>query len=276
MSRAALLLPALLSGLALLASCGDGARRYEARGVVREVRPDWKQVVIAHDEIPGLMPAMTMNFDVEDAELLARLERGQAIDFTVESDERGYRVVRAELLGEGEAGDGASLAHLLPARAPAPDFTLTDQSGAEVSLASLRGRLLVVDFVYTRCPGPCPALTARHVKLQRALPAALRERTHFVSISIDPRNDSPEALRAYAEARGADLSTWSFLTGPPAVVDEVLRGFGVGSSLASDGEIEHTIVTFLVDAQGRIAELYTGFGQPNEVVIGDLERIAAG
>ncbi len=264
---------ALLSLVGLAAACGRG---HESRGIVREVRPEWKQVVIAHEDIPGLMPAMTMNFDVDDPELLATLEKGQAIAFTVEFTGRAYVVTAAEILGRaGEEAD-LGMAGLLPEREPAPDFTLVDQSGAEVSLASLRGKTLLVDFVYTECPGPCPVQTARQVELQRSLPAELRERTRFVSISLDPERDTPAALRAYAEARGADLEHWSFLTGPSAAVAGVVRGFGVGSLRKPDGEIEHLMATFLVDGEGRIAERYVGLEQDTSTLRRDLERVSSG
>lgn len=277
MTRAALA-PALLATVLLstAAACGDGVRRHEARGVVREVRPEWSQVVIAHEDIPGLMPAMTMNFDVADPALFETLERGQAVAFTVEFTGRSYRVVAAEALGPGEDGEAPTLEGVLEQRQPAPDFALRDQSGKSVSLQSLRGKTLLVDFVYTSCPGPCPVLTARHVALQRSLPAALRERTRFVSISLDPERDTPEALRAYAEARGADLAHWSFLTGPPGEVAEVVRSFGVGTLRKPDGEVEHLVVTFLVDPQGRIAERYIGLEHDAETLRSDLERVASG
>jgi protein SCO1/2 len=151
-----------------------------------------------------------------------------------------------------------------------------DQEGRALSLADLRGRTLLVDFVYTECPGPCPILTSTHVTLQKALPPALRERVWFVSISLDPARDTPQALRRYAEARGADLSRWSFLTGDAEKLAEVVRAYGVGSLRRADGEIDHVVVTFLVDAEGRIAERYVGLEHEPEQILRDLERIAAG
>ncbi|MDJ0848739.1 MAG: SCO family protein [Myxococcota bacterium] len=263
---------AWLCAVGLLAGCSQG---HDSRGVVREVRPEWNQVVIAHEDIPGLMPAMTMNFDVEDPELLATLEKGQAISFTVQFTGRAYVVTRAEVLGQAGEGGGAGLAGLLPERQPAPDFRLTDQAGGEVSLDSLRGTTLLLDFVYTACPGPCPVQTARHVELQRSLSAEVRERTRFVSISLDPERDTPEALRAYAEARGADLGHWSFLTGPSDAVARVVKSFGVGSLRKPDGEIEHLMATFLIDGDGRIAERYVGLDQDTATMRRDLERISA-
>jgi protein SCO1/2 len=269
-------LAAPLALLLLGPACSQAATRHAAHGVVVDVQPEIGQVVIAHDDIPGLMPAMTMNFDVPAQELLAALAKGQRIDFTVEFTGRAYRVVEARVLGTGASPDTPGLAGLAGLREPAPAFELVDQEGREISLADLRGRALVVDFVYSECPGPCPILTSAHVSLQRALPPALRERVWFVSISLDPARDTPQALRRYAEARGADLSRWSFLTGDAEEVARVVRAFGVGSLRRPDGEIDHRVVTFLVDAEGRIAERYVGLEHEPEEILRDLERIAAG
>jgi protein SCO1 len=260
-------------GLCVLAGCG-GAREYPARGVVFDVNREMHQVVIDHEDIPGLMPAMTMSFDVPDAELLERLEKGQAIEFTVAFDGESYRVVEARVVAEGAETGGAGFAGLADAADVAPAFALIDQSGRRVTSQELRGRTLLVDFVYTHCPGPCPIQTSREVRVQRLLPEALRDEVRFVSISLDPVRDTPEALRAYAEARGADLANWSFLTGPEAEVAEVVRAFGVGSTLAPDGEIEHMLVTFVVDPEGRVAERFLGLEVPAETIAEEVERVA--
>jgi protein SCO1/2 len=267
---------ALAAGVVLALACG-APRRHSAHGVVIDVERAEQQVVIDHGEIPGLMGAMTMNFDVPDEALLATLAPGQVIDFEVEFTGRAYRVVGAVVRSqhpppreEPPPGQVVDLGH------PAPDFTLTDQDGRRVSLADLRGRLVVLDFIYTRCPGPCPTLTGVHAELQRRLPPALRERTHFVSISLDPARDTPEALRAYARARGADLSSWWFLTGAPEAVDPVLARFGVGRTPREDGEIDHRIVTFLLDSEGRIARRWTGLDHEADELLADLARVAGG
>jgi len=265
---------ALALGLLAALAAGCGPDRYPARGVVRDVQRELGQVVIAHEAIEGLMPAMTMNFEVPDPALLDELARGQVIEFVVEFTGRSYRVTEVRVLGEERGTQGAGLAGLAETRDPVPEFELIDQDGHPVSSQQLRGRTLLVDFVYTRCPGPCPILTGRDVALQRALPPGLRERVWFVSISLDPAYDTPEVLRAYAEARGADLSGWSFLTGTPEVVAEVAKGFGVGSLRQPDGEIDHLVVTFLVDAEGRIAERYVGLEHERADLLRDLERIA--
>jgi protein SCO1/2 len=161
-----------------------------------------------------------------------------------------------------------------PTRDPAPDFALTDQDGKPVTLASLHGRVVLLDFVYTSCPGPCPILTSKHVALQKALPEAERARVRLVSVSLDPARDTPEALRRYASARGADLAGWSFLTGPPPDVSAVVESYGVGTIAKPDGEIEHVVVTYLLDPDGRIAKRYFGLEHDTDELLRDVTSLA--
>jgi protein SCO1 len=261
--------------LALAALGCDFARRVEARGVVQSVDPALRQVVIDHEDIPGVMPAMSMSFDVGDASLLEGLEAGQTIEFTLERD--SLRVVAARVIGEaGDAGCPASpgFAGTVAEGAPAPDFSLVDQDGRPVSLASLRGKVLLLDFVYTSCPGPCPILTGTHVSVQRSLPPELAGKVHFVSISLDPERDTPEAFRRYAEARGADLTTWSFLGGAPDVVTDVIARYGVASTPGENGEIEHLVITYVIDAEGRIARRFAGLEHRAETLVRELAAVA--
>lgn len=263
--RAALLICAL-------AACGsDGARVYPARGVVQEVQPEYAQVVIAHEDIEGLMPAMTMNFDVPDPALLAKLAPGQLIDFELEFTGKAYRVIGATVRGTGEAPPPGRARDPAPGPGdPAPDFELTDQDGEPFALSQLRGRVLLLDFVYTECPGPCPLLTGRHVDVQRALTPEQRGAIHFVSVSLDPERDTPEALRRYARARGADLADWSFVTGSPETADPVLRSYGLGVARQPDGNIDHRVLVFLIDREGRVARRFLGLDHEPEALAAAL------
>ena len=265
-------------GLVVLLACGAGGDEgvYTVRGVVEDVQPDYRQVVVDHEEIPGFMPAMTMNFDVADPALLERLEPGQQIEFRLEFDGRHFRILDAEVTGRGGSrGTRLGIAGAAPSDEPAPAFALTDQAGAPLALEDLRGRVLLLDFVYTQCPGPCPILTGLHAQAQRELPEAVRDKVHFVSISLDPERDTPEALRGYAEARGADLSRWSFLTGATETVREVVARYGVGSVRTPSGEIDHLVVTFLVDADGTIVKRYVGLEHTPDELVRDLVALAS-
>jgi protein SCO1/2 len=267
---------ALALGL-LVSACGEaGSRVYSGRGVVREVQKQYAQVVIEHEDIVGLMPAMTMNFDVADPALLEQLEPGQSIDFELEFTGKSYRIVRARARAAGSAKPGeTSLSGIAALLEPAPEFRLTDQHGATLTLSELRGKAVLLDFIYTQCPGPCPILTGSHVELYRLLAPEQLENVRFVSISLDPATDTPQKLQSYARARGADLSGWAFLTGPVEAVDAVIRSYGVGSVRKEDGTLDHLVVTFLIDPEGRIARRYMGLDHEPQGIARDLERILA-
>jgi protein SCO1/2 len=256
-------------------ACPGERDRWDAHGIVYDVQVELGQVLIEHDEVPGLMSAMTMSFDVPDPRVLAKLSKGQVIDFVIDTRDRGYRLVSFEVVGEATEEDGwVRFGDALVLAAPAPEFALTDQEGQPFGLADLAGRGALVDFVFTSCPGPCPILTSNHVAAQRALSAESQPKIHFVSISLDPANDDPAAMREYALERGANLAHWSFLTGPVEEVSALISAFGVGSVRAEDGTIEHMLITFLVDGKGRIVKRYFGTQHDPKAIAADLETLA--
>jgi len=273
-ARLAALLVALLA-----AACGRSAPVYEVHGVVKEVLREDRQLLIAHDDVPGLMPPMTMSFDVADPALLDRVAAGDTVHFELEVAEGRYRILAIGRVGEERTNRGATSAptpaSLRGRDDVAPEFSLVDQEGRPVTLASLRGHAVVLDFIFTSCPGPCPILTSKQVTLQRRLAPAERARTRFVSITLDPERDTPEALKRYALARGADLADWAFLTGPPADVERVVKAYGVGTLRKPDGNIEHVVATFLIDGEGRIAKRYLGLEHEPEAIERDLAAVAA-
>ncbi len=251
-----------------------GPGRYAAHGTIEDVDLENGQVLIDHDDVDGLMPAMTMNFAVPDRALLARMAPGQVVDFTIHFTGHGYDVVESEVVGEASESEGwFRLREGLVRTSPAPPFDLTDQAGRRVGLASLADRVLVVDFIYTSCPGPCPVQTSIGVALQRRIPESLHDHVQFVSISLDPETDRPEVLERYAAARGVDFSNWSFLTGPTNEVARVVQEWGIGSLRKEDGSIDHTLIRFLVK-DGRIFERYWTAEADNEALLSDVIALA--
>jgi protein SCO1/2 len=155
-----------------------------------------------------------------------------------------------------EAGNAEN--QRLPALRAAPDFTLTSQDGVEVTLASLRGKVIAVAFIYTWCPDVCPMLTDKMARVQDALGPDFGTEVAFVSITVDPEHDTPEVLKEYAEAFGADLAGWSFLTGDLAAVREAALGYGVVVLPATDELIDHNTLTTLIDRDGTMRVQYIG------------------
>jgi protein SCO1/2 len=146
----------------------------------------------------------------------------------------------------------------LPVIGPAPPFTLTSQDGKPVSLASLRGKVVAVTFIYTACPDICPMLTQKMVDVQDELGAEFGAKIAFVSISLDPEHDTPAVLKDYAQFWGAKLDAWSFLTGALEAVRDVTRRYGVFFAKKEDGSVDHTQLTSLVDAAGQMRVQYLG------------------
>jgi protein SCO1/2 len=192
------------------------------------------------------------------------------VRFQLERRATSLRITSLEITAGAAGVSGVVARGALADFDPAPDFELTDQRGARFSLAEQRGLVLLLDFVFTRCPGPCPILTARQVAVQRRIPEALRDRAHFISVSIDPAYDTPERLRAFGESHRADLAHWSFLTGSADEVQAVMDAYHVGAVRQPGERLEHRIVTFLIGPGGRIRQRYLGLEHRPEEILSDL------
>jgi protein SCO1/2 len=146
----------------------------------------------------------------------------------------------------------------LPKIAPAPGFTLISQDGAQISLADLRGKVVAVTFIFTLCTATCPVLTPMMSLVQDRLGPDFGNKVVFASITVDPEHDTPEMLKLYAQMHGADVAGWSFLTGPPAVIQDLTRRYGVFASKSANGDIEHSFLTSIVDQRGILRVQYLG------------------
>lgn len=153
-----------------------------------------------------------------------------------------------------QASRAGSANGALPSLWPAPRFGLVDQSGRIRSSDELRGSVWIADFIFTHCSSVCPVVTAKMVQVQRAL---RDPRVRFVSFSVDPDRDTPEALREYARRWAPDETRWTLLATTKETLAEVVAGMKTWVQPQSDPDAElHTNELFLVDAQGRVRGLY--------------------
>lgn len=141
----------------------------------------------------------------------------------------------------------------LPVYWQIPAFQLMSQSGEPFDSKSLAGSVWVADFIYTTCPGPCPRMSAQMRGVQTAVQSM--PGVKLVSITVDPKNDTPAALAAYATRYHAEPGRWFFLTGGQAELEALCRnGFKLGDV---DGSLAHSTRFVLMDGQSRVRGFYS-------------------
>ena len=152
------------------------------------------------------------------------------------------------------------------------DTKLVDQNGDTVELASLKGKPLVVDFIYTSCPGPCLMETAKFANVALRLGNDLGSKVTLVSITVDPEHDGPKQLLDYSHQQGADEKGWYFLTGVPADVDKALAGFKLARQVQPDGSVGHMVDMMLVGPDGRLVREYNGEVVKAQDIVDDVKK----
>ena len=163
------------------------------------------------------------------------------------------------LLFLSDSTDGAAKNSHLAVIRKAPDFELIDQTGAPFRLSELKGKVVLVSFIFTTCSGSCPATTHRMGQVQQELKNRghlKTDRVRLLSISLDPARDTPEVLSRYMRLYDANPSSWSFVTGPVSDVQKVLVDWGMWSRSAPNGQLDHPSRIFLVDGKRRVREIY--------------------
>jgi len=145
---------------------------------------------------------------------------------------------------------------------PVGSFSLTERSGKTVTEKDLLGKVWVASFVFTRCLGPCPAVTGTVKELQ----AEFRDvpDLRFVTFTVDPSRDSPDELAKYAAKYGADPERWLFLTGPEETIHALMRDrfkLAVGrkeGDVKEGDEYDHSTRLSVVDKKGVIRASFAG------------------
>ncbi len=262
-------------------------KRHPLTGEILRIEAERNVLVIRHDDIPGVMPAMTMEFVVSPGDVKAvkvgqriraqlvepagdgewRLEQIWPADpVSANAVEAKALALRQETLSRGksayrEIGDRI------------PEFALYDQNGEVVQSGRFRGKKVMLNFIFTRCPiaTMCPAATMKMTSAQQLAREAGIENLEFVSITLDPAYDTPGVLKDYADARGIDTTNFSFLTGPENAIRDLLANFGVLVEFEGD-LLKHTLATLLIDEQGRIIHRADGSAWEPKDFVAKIKR----
>jgi protein SCO1/2 len=155
----------------------------------------------------------------------------------------------------------------------APDFSLTDHQGRRIQLGQFRGRLVLLNFIYTNCADVCPITTATLTRVQRGLISRgwwARE-VVFVTVTTDPARDTSAVLATYAKRYQADARGWHFLTGDPSTLGKVYRAYGITVTPRGAAQ-EHDLPTFVIDRKGVVLGAY-GLGFESDAVLRDLQHL---
>ena len=246
--------------------------RYPLTGEILRVDPERKVLVVKHEEIKGLMPAMTMEF-LASAGDLALARPGQKIRAEMvsgaESEYRLENIWPDDVTSKSTVAAGANqLRQDTHARGKnayreigetVPDFALYDQSGRVVQSARFRGKQLMLNFIFTRCPiaTMCPAATSKMIAVQKLARESGVSNLEMISISLDPAFDTPGVLGSYADSYRIDTKNFSLLTGPESAIKDLLTQFGVIAAFEGD-ILKHTLTTLLIDEKGTIAHRVDG------------------
>jgi protein SCO1 len=270
--------------LAFLISCHPARRRYQFTGEIIAIDRSAHQLIVRHEDIPNFMKGMTMPFAVKDPAVLDHLQIGQRIKATlvVTDTESWLEDIQVTAQAPADASAPHSELQIPQEGTPVPDFVFTNQDGQRVHLAQYKGKVVLLTFIYTRCPMPdfCPRMTNNFLEIEKSLKQdqAAYARTHLLSITFDPKFDTPKVLRHYALSTtsipAADLfSHWELLAPRPQDLDAIGHFFAL-SVWKENGQITHSLSTAIVDGNGKLYRWYHGNEWTSQELLREARRAA--
>ena len=266
-------------------------KTYVLKGVVDEIDAKAGVVSIAHEEIPGFMKAMTMPFTPKDRSNLDEISVGDEVEGPLDVTMAGTKIESYNLRSlevtrpaprtlKLDFGSGtATLAAKIPVLRPGemvPDFAMTTQDGKPLKLSDLRGKIVVLTFIYTRCPLPdyCPAVDKKFRELANSLRSSRSrsEAVRLLSVSFDPEHDTPDSLKKHADLQGATPPLWTFAVASHEELRKVAERLGLTYAPMTN-EIRHTLSTAVIGADGRLVRLDSGADGKSWAPTGMLKTI---
>jgi protein SCO1/2 len=249
--------------LVLALGAAGCATHHTTTGLVLRVDKPAATVTISHDPFPGFMDAMAMPFELKGSARTATLTPGDRVKFRLSERSGRSWVDRVQVVSAAPVDAGLQNTPAVPVLVPVgttmPDFELIDQTGRALALSGLKGKVVAVNFIYSRCPLPdyCPRMIENFKALRARFSSRMDRDLVFLTISFDPRYDTPDVLSKYAASQRAGGPGWHFLTGDPPKIERVCNAFGI-QYWAEEGLITHSLQTAVIDRDGRLAATVEG------------------
>ncbi len=263
-------------------------KRYPIKGKVVAVTPTEHTITIAHEDIVGYMPGMTMPFKIKNEADLQMVKPGDQLTGTLVVDDlTSWVEITSIIEGSSPLTQNADVPGEPKPGTVVPDFGLVNQDGKRIHLAEYRGKTLLITFVYTRCPQPdqCTLMSNNFAAIDQGLKKQpdLYDKTHLLTITFDPDYDTPKVMRSYGASHTGRYSDetfqhWEFATGSKDEVKGIAQFFGLRyyhDTESDDDQVMHSLRTAIVGGDGKLFKLYRGNEWKPAEIINDLTTLTA-
>jgi protein SCO1/2 len=278
-----------LAAAVFLATCNrakpPAAKRYPFSGRVVSIGAQDQSAIIDGDKIPGFMDAMAMSYKVKPPETIGQLSPGDSISAEVVVFDPDYWLENVKVTAHAKVAPAPAATQRIPAPGDSiPDFSFTNQDSRRVSIQQYRGKVVLLTFIYTRCPFPdfCPRMSSNFAEIDSQLAAdpALAAHVHLLSVSFDPEHDTPKVLRDYAfsVAHTTDpalFRRWEFAAPRGLDLPKIAEFFGLIAK-PEGGLITHNLSTTVIGADGKIVKWYHGGDWQSSDLIKDATAALGG
>ena len=287
-----------ISGCSILTGCHSGNQSdeeqptaisdtatYQLRGIVVSSDSAKGVVTIDTEAIPGLMGAMTMPYKLAQPGVATELHPGDHVTARLRISTSASVLDQIDVTAQAKPDYKPEKFYNVPAPGQTvPNFKFLNQRGKTIAIEQFRGKVLLVTFIYTRCPLPdyCIRMSRNFATIQHQLSAdpELYNKTHLLSVSFDPVHDTPKVLRSYGNAYngehgGEAFSHWDFAAPSSSELDAVDQFFDVGVSPGSNSTLTHTLSTAIIAPSGKIFRWYPSNEWTPSAVVDDIKRAVA-
>lgn len=264
-------------------SAQSSAKTYHVRGVVVSADQKKGELTLDTEAIPGFMEAMVMPYTLRNPSVATELHPGDTITATLHASQDSDTLDQIVIVGQAKA-DYLPPVHykpLVPGEA-VPSFSFLNQSSRLIHLDQFRGKVLLLTFIYTRCPlaNYCPRMSRNFAEIDHALAAdpALYKRTHLLSVSFDPSYDTPAVLRSYGGAytgkyTQSTFQHWDFAAPPQKELPDVLRFFLVGVTPGPNRTLTHSLSTIVITPEGKVYKWYPTNDWTPQQIVSDVKTL---